>query len=147
MDLGKAVRDAVDEMAAAYPESVMEFKSSGDLQGSWDAARISQAMANLLGNAVQHGAEKALITVTAEGAKKEVVLSVHNSGPSIPRADMHGLFNPLKRLKAGENPVHDSSNLGLGLYIAERIVSAHGGTIEVKSSDNGGTSFAIHLPR
>ena len=147
MDMEKVVSDAVEETAGAYPESVLEFKSSGDLQGSWDAARISQVMANLLGNAVQHGAQKTLINVTANGAKNEVVLRVHNRGRSIPREDLHGIFNPLKRLKAGETPEHDSSNLGLGLYIAERIVSAHGGTIDVSSTDDAGTSFAVHLPR
>jgi signal transduction histidine kinase len=147
VDIGKVAGDAVEEMSAAHPESVFEFKTSGDLQGNWDAARISQVLANLLGNAVQHGSEKTPISVTAQGQPKEVLLRVHNRGPAIPRSELHGIFSPLKRLKAGEAPAHDSSNLGLGLYIAERIVTAHGGTIDVSSTDEAGTSFAVHLPR
>ena len=147
MDLAKVAGDAVDEMAAAHPESVFEFKASGDLRGEWDSARISQVLANLLGNAVQHGSAKSTISVTATGDAKEVVLRVHNRGPAIPPSDLHGLFSPLKRLKSGEAAPAASSSLGLGLYIVERIVTAHGGTIDVSSSNDAGTSFTVHLPR
>jgi signal transduction histidine kinase len=147
MDMVKVVGDAVDETAAAHPESVVRFTSEGDLTGNWDSARISQVVANLLGNAVQYGLPKGTVTVSAQGRASEVVLTVHNNGPAIPTADMRGLFNPLKRLKAGEAVVRDSSNLGLGLYIAERIVTAHGGTIDVTSSSDAGTTFTAHFPR
>jgi signal transduction histidine kinase len=147
MDMAKVVGDAVDETAAAHPDIVMRFTSDGDLTGNWDSARISQVVANLLGNAVQYGLPKGTVTVSAQGRAGEVVLTVHNNGPAIPSADMRGLFNPLKRLKAGEAAVRDSSNLGLGLYIAERIVTAHGGTIDVTSSSDAGTTFTAHFPR
>ena len=147
MDMAKVARDAVDEMAAAHPESVVAFRAFGDLWGEWDAARISQLLANLLGNAVQHGAAKSTISVTANGETKEVVLRVHNRGPVIPKSDLHGLFSPLKRLKSGDAPPRDSNSLGLGLYIVERIVTAHGGTVDVSSSEDAGTTFTVHLPR
>lgn len=147
MDMGKVVGHAVEEMAIAQPESVLRCNTSGDLWGNWDSARISQMLANLLGNAVQHGSPKTPITVTAHGEAKEVVLQVHNQGPAIPASDLHGLFSPLKRLRSGETAERASSNLGLGLYIAEQIVTAHGGTIDVSSSDDAGTSFTVHLPR
>ena len=147
IDMAKVASDAVDEMAAAHPDSVLAFRASGDLWGEWDAARISQLLANLLGNAVQHGAAKSTISVTANGEAKEVVLRVHNRGPVIPVSDLHGLFSPLKRLKSGVATAPDSNSLGLGLYIAERIVSAHGGSIDVSSSEDAGTVFTVHLPR
>lgn len=50
VDMAKVASDAVDEMAAAHPDSVLAFRASGDLWGAWDAARISQLLANLLGN-------------------------------------------------------------------------------------------------
>jgi signal transduction histidine kinase len=148
MDMAKIAGDAADEIAAAHPESVVAFRASGDLWGQWDAARISQLLANLLGNAVQHGAVKSTISVTATGDTKEVVLRVHNRGPAIPKSDLYGLFSPLKRLKSGDAPPPtDSNSLGLGLYIVERIVTAHGGTVDVSSSEDAGTEFAVHLPR
>ena len=47
----------------------------------------------------------------------------------------------------GDKPVAPRENLGLGLYITERIVTAHGGNIGVESSDENGTTFTIHLPK
>jgi signal transduction histidine kinase len=148
MDLAHVIDDSVEEVKAAHPESVFECNFSGDLRGSWDCGRVSQVIANLLGNAVQHGAAKTTIEVTARGDEKEVVLQVHNQGPAIPAEDLHGLFSPLKRLQAGGNGhTTPTSSLGLGLYISERIVTAHGGTIAVQSSASSGSTFTVRLPR
>jgi hypothetical protein len=147
MDMEKVARDAVEETASAHPNGVLQIKTSGNLRGKWDAGRISQVIANLLANAVQHGSAGTPIVVTVQGDAKEVVLVVHNSGPAIPAADLRGLFTALKRLGSGETAPRDSGNLGLGLYIAERIVSAHCGNIDVSSSAETGTLFTVHLPR
>jgi signal transduction histidine kinase len=126
---------------------VLKLNASGELRGNWDCGRISQVMANLIGNAVQHGSPKTMISVTIRGETNEVVLQVHNRGPVIPPLELQGLFRPLKRLKDGEVTTRNTGSLGLGLYIAERIVTAHGGTIDVKSSEAGGTFFTVRLPR
>ncbi len=147
MDLAKEASDAVEEMATAHPESRLKLNTSGDLRGSWDANRIGQVLSNLLGNAVQHGLPGATISVTARGEAREVVLQVHNSGKAIPRAELPGLFSPFKRLGEGTVVGTASSSLGLGLYIVDRIVAAHGGSIDVKSSDDAGTFFTVRLPR
>ena len=146
MDMGKVASDVVDEVAAAHPESVLSFHGTGELHGNWDAARVSQVIANLLGNAVQYGS-KTPISVSAVGCPTEVLVRVHNKGTPIASDELHGLFSPLKRLKPGAAVARDDSNLGLGLYIAERIVSAHGGRIDDSSNDEAGTSFTAHLPR
>ena len=147
MDLGNEAHHAVDELMAAYPGRVVQLDTSGELHGEWDCARIGQALTNLLTNAVQHGSAGTPIRVTVDGRADDVVLAVHNAGPPISPSEIAGIFSPFKRLKAGEEPEPGSSNLGLGLYIAERIVSAHGGTIEVTSSAKRGTSFTVTLPR
>jgi signal transduction histidine kinase len=67
-------------------------------------------------------------------------------GPAISPSQIARLFDPVKRLKDGE-ATPSGNNLGLGLYIAERIVSAHGGGIEVNSSEKDGTVFTVRLPR
>lgn len=147
MDLGVVVRQTVDEMAVARPESVLQFTASGDLLGCWDAARISQAVTNLLGNAVEHGEARSLVSVSAQGEATDVVLRVHNYGTAIPSSTLLGLFSPFKRIGNGKPVDRDSTNLGLGLYIVERIVTAHGGSIDVRSSAEAGTLFTIRLPR
>jgi signal transduction histidine kinase len=147
VDFGAVVRDAVEEIRAARPAATIQFNASGELRGRWDAARLGQLVGNLLGNAVQHGPPETMIGVTAEGERESVVLRVHNFGPPIPATELGDLFSPFKRVRRGEAPVSGSGSLGLGLYIVDRIVSAHGGTIDVRSSAAAGTLFTVRLPR
>jgi signal transduction histidine kinase len=73
----------------------------------------------------------------------EVVLEVHNRGAPIAEADQRHIFDPYRR-GADRRGTH---GLGLGLYIARQIVVAHGGEISVSSTVDGGTTFAVRLPR
>jgi signal transduction histidine kinase len=147
MDMAKSVRHAVDEVEAAQPKCIFEMSTSGDVRGAWDEARMGQVFANLLSNAAQHGAPGRPISISLRGEAEEVVVIVHNFGKVIPPSEIFGIFSPFKRLKPGAPAVPDSSNLGLGLFIADRIVHAHSGTIDVHSSANAGTSFTVRLPR
>lgn len=146
-DLAVVIRQAVDEMAAVHTDAVLQFTPTGNLTGQWDAPRISQVVTNLLGNAVQHGTSGTRISVTAQGEAADVVLRVHSQGVPIPKVDLPGLFGAFKRFQSDRPAARDSGNLGLGLYITERIVSAHNGTIDVRSSEEAGTLFTIRLPR
>ena len=147
MDLETVVREAIDELGVLHPGRIVQFSSTGDVHGSWDRARLSQVVGNLLHNAVQHGAPGSKISVTAQGEDADVVVRIHNLGPAIPSADLRQLFSPFKRLRTTRESSGDSGTLGLGLYIAERIVSAHRGTIDVRSSTEAGTLFTVRLPR
>ena len=146
-DLGEIGRQAVEEAAAYHPDRVLRFEASGPLRGSWDGARVSQAVSNLVGNAVQHGAADTPVTVTARGGADDVSVAVHNRGPAILPAHRHQIFSPLKRVRRGDPRPQDAGSMGLGLYIANEIVKGHGGRIDVDSSDAGGTTFTVHLPR
>ena len=146
-DLAKTLRHAVDEIEAAHPDSRFEMRSTGDSEGDWDSARMSQVFTNLLGNAAQHGTPGSPIGVQLLGEDEEVVIIVHNYGDVIPPSEIFGIFSPFKRLKPGAQASQDSNNLGLGLFIADRIVKAHSGMIDVQSSFEEGTSFIVRLPR
>ena len=149
MNLGKVIHDVVDEVCAAYPGRKIRIESRGDMPGRWDAARIAQAIANLVGNAVQHGAEGTPVNVIVSGDADEAMIAVHNLGRVIPAEQLDGIFNPM-RVRASlatPRPNGPTGSLGLGLYIAERIVSAHGGRIDVESNEEAGTTFTVRLPR
>lgn len=146
MDIAKVARRAVDEIVALHPQRVVNFEATGELQGQWDSARVSQALSNLISNAVQYGTDNSPINVMIRGQADGVELAVQNWGPVIPTDQLGKIFDAMHRIE-GDAPVAPRNNLGLGLYIAERIVAAHGGTIGVESSEERGTTFTIHLPK
>jgi signal transduction histidine kinase len=130
------------EIGAGHPDAILRWQGSGDLRGEWDTDRLSQVVSNLVGNAIQHGNGTA-ITVTGQEQDDSVTLTVHNGAPPIPSELLPLVFEPLARGPA-DGPSH---HVGLGLFIARAIVSAHGGRIHVSSSNDAGTTFTVELPR
>jgi signal transduction histidine kinase len=146
MDARRLVHDVVVEIATSYPDSTVHVESSGDLSGAWDRDRLAQVLTNLVGNAVQHGSAEPPIKVSARGLADEVTLSVHNEGPAIPADQQAAIFEE-GRQAGVRSAAHDRRHQGLGPYIVERIVAAHGGTVSVSSSAVEGTTFTVRLPR
>lgn len=141
MDVGRMLRDVVSEVGASHPKSMPQLETSGPLRGEWDRQRLTQAVTNLISNAVEHGSNSGPIKVAARGSDREVVITVQNEGPPIPRDRLSRIF------EAGTTSDPDRRHLGLGLYIVDRIVTAHGGTINVESSEGQGTAFTVRLPK
>jgi signal transduction histidine kinase len=148
MDMAFVSRQLVDEMRAMHPGRKFKLEISGETEGKWDKARIGQVFSNLLGNAVQYGFKDLPIGVTIKGDPEAVSVSVHNDGIPIPPDAVEGIFNSLTR-GGGEKRGNgqESTNLGLGLHITKQIVSAHGGTLGVTSSEKHGTTFTALFPR
>jgi PAS domain S-box-containing protein len=144
VDLSGVVKKIVDEVQTAQPQSRLELLVDGDCSARVDADRFEQVVSNLLGNAVTHGDPAKPVRVHLLSRADAIVMTVHNHGPAIDRAFMPLLFNPFAR---GERPQRHSAGLGLGLYISERIIDAHGGTLTAHSSEVAGTSFEVVLPR
>jgi signal transduction histidine kinase len=146
MDLGTLTRELFNEFRAAHPNRVIRFASDGDMPGEWDPDRLRQAVSNLLGNAIQHGADP--IDLKIKGEASDIVVVVHNEGPPIPPGELPKIFDPLVR---GSNDLAPKQNrpgsIGLGLYIAREIATSHGGNIAVTSSKEAGTFFTMRLPR
>jgi len=142
----RLVHDVVVEIAAAYPDSVIHVETGGDLSGQWDADRLTQALTNLVANAVQHGERRQPIRVSARSVADEVTFSVHNEGAPIPLEHQEAIFREGHRA-GGRTAATDRRHQGLGLYIVERIVASHGGDVSVRSSAEDGTTFTIRLPR
>lgn len=146
-DLGRLCQEVLDEFRAAHPRASIHFESVGDVTGHWDAARLRQVLANLIGNAIDHGDENGRIDVMARSAGPKVLLTVTNPGPVIASSALATLFDPFVRAASVASSHKRQGGMGLGLYIAREIVTAHGGTISVASSEAGGTVFTVSLPR
>jgi len=142
-------RISLDEVRTAYPNAVFHFESSGALDGYFDSARFQQVLSNLLNNAVKYGQSDTPVTLSVAGEAEAIILKVKNFGNAIPPESLQVIFNPLIQLPSNEpnSNTYLSASIGLGLFIAREIVKGHNGTIEVKSSETGGTVFIIRLPR
>ncbi|MGE6915984.1 hybrid sensor histidine kinase/response regulator [Achromobacter kerstersii] len=137
------VQRTLDEVLAGAPDRVIEPIYEGDLVGTWDGKRLSQVLANLMGNALHHGDADLPIRVEVDGTQPgQVVVTVSNGG-TIPPALLPHLFNPFR---GGERRPDSHKGLGLGLFIAQQIVLTHGGRISAESKD-GITRFRVELPR
>lgn len=145
-DLHAIVEQTVDELRAAHPGRVLRVLHGGWTGGTWDPDRLAQVIGNLVSNALRYGAADVPVTVTVAGQADLVRLDVHNGGDPIAPERIPGLFHAWARgaAPAGEAGVEST---GLGLYIVDRIVDAHGGRVEVRSSAEEGTTFTVILPR
>ncbi|MBU6959524.1 HAMP domain-containing histidine kinase [Pseudomonas sp. CVAP len=146
MDLAAAAKAALDEAGAGQPDCNSQLIVEGDTHGIWDRTRLGQLLQNLVGNALQHGANRHPVTLRIIGEKDQVTLTMHNHGEPIPAEALPTIFDPLVR-SASEELAGPSTSLGLGLFIVKQVVDAHQGTIEVSSSEAEGTTFSVVLPR
>jgi signal transduction histidine kinase len=107
-----------------------------------DPKRLSQVLDNLISNAAKY-APRSTVTITSELLADQVVVSIADNGPGIPREHMENIFKRFYRVPERSAGVRGT---GLGLYIVQQIVEEHNGTISVESNINRGTCFEIALP-
>jgi PAS domain S-box-containing protein len=144
LDFHAFTRQVLDEIQVSHPERGLHVEQHGDGQGAWDPDRLAQLVGNLLGNALAYSPPGSPVRVATRGEPHEVVLEVHNTGAPIPPEVLARLFQPMQRGTAGGS---SSRSVGLGLYIVDQIVRAHGGGIRVNSQADAGTTFTVRLPR
>lgn len=145
-DLALTCKGMVEEATAYHPDRQIDFLSEYTLPWDFDKSRMEQVIANLIGNAIQHGDADTPITVTLKAVDGFALLSVHNGGFPTEDNAKASLFNPLIRHLQGGVEYGAEAGLGLGLYIASAIVSAHQGSIEVESEAGRGTTFTVRIP-
>src|SRR5579884_3966833 len=141
VDLVDLIHGVVDGAKADRPE--IDVRAPQELIVEGDAARLSQAVQNLVGNAVQHTPDGVPVVVSVGRRRREdgewAMVEVHDEGPGIPRDLLPGLFH--RHASRG-----DTAGLGLGLYLARGIAEAHGGELTVHSEAGSGTTFTLMLP-
>ncbi len=146
LDLHALARERAEEVQAMYPDRPLHFDQRGDGKGSWDPVRLEQVVENLVSNAFKYGSPAGRIVVRTLGGGRWVRLEVHNQGPAIHPELLPHIFEPLRQGGRTEG-VGGVAGVGLGLYIVDHIVRAHGGTIDVHSTAAEGTTFIVRLPR
>jgi two-component system, chemotaxis family, CheB/CheR fusion protein len=143
VDLAAVVRSAM-EVAQVLPKAppIRVTFDSDPVRVRADSGRLEQVFLNLLANAMEHagGSESIEVTVKTSGHHAEIMVRDHGDG--IAAEDIRKMFEPYTRL----GHAHRSQGLGLGLYVAREIVTAHGGEIDAKSRIGKGTRMSVKLP-
>ena len=147
-NMGDIVDAALHNARLAYPDCTFEQHAHGELSGVFDDVRLQQVLVNLLANAAQYRAKGSSVVVDVAGDADEVLFSVTNLGPVVPPEALATIFDAMVQLPIEEERQGRArTSLGLGLFIARETVVAHGGSIEVTSSQESGTRFTVRIPR
>jgi signal transduction histidine kinase len=143
VELGRLIAHVCELLRpeAAMREVELQANVATDLpQVVADPGQLTQALVNLLINAIQAVERKGSVTVSAVMDAGNGVLSikVQDSGPGLPREKESAMFEPFFTTKP--------EGSGLGLWIVQQIVVAHGGVIQAANAPEGGAVFTLHLP-
>jgi PAS domain S-box-containing protein len=143
-DVARLVARGVEKVQPLF--SAAGCKVRVDLQpeqylASVDGARVQQVVINLLENASKYSGQ-GTVEVTGRFDERELRIAIADDGPGVPEEERGRLFEPFVRGKGSSK----ASGSGLGLYIAKAIVEAHGGTLTLGTSPQGGALFTITLP-
>jgi len=142
-DLVQLVSNLLQNFAAQIEaaETEVSFTAPAPVEGNWDEFRIEQVVTNLLTNALRYGGRSPIqVRVYREGDEARV--EVQDRGIGISKENQKRIFQQFERVSA-KTVV---AGLGLGLFISEQIVAAHGGSIVVESEINEGAQFRVCLP-
>ena len=130
-------RDAVRGCRQGVELQLEGLESLG--QVPFHASTLRRAILNLVQNALDAVAKGGMVMITGHSTATQVQLQVRDTGSGITAERLERIFEPLYTTKPG--------GTGLGLYIVQEIVAAHGGQITVQSVESQGTIFTITLPR
>jgi len=147
VDLAEVAREVVEsyeyQIHAAGFELVTRFEA-GLPRVEADANAISQAILNLLNNAVKYSDRTKHITVSARPKEGGVAVEVADQGIGIPLSEQKRIFEKFYRV--GTGLVHETKGSGLGLALVKHIVEAHRGHVSVESAPGKGSRFILWLP-
>jgi signal transduction histidine kinase len=142
-DLSTLVRELLHNFSQQIDaaEASVSLDATQPVIGNWDEFRIEQVISNLLTNALRYGAKSPIsVKVYSEGG--QALVDVQDRGIGISEENQKRIFQQFERVSAR----HAVAGLGLGLFISEQIVAAHGGTITVQSRIGEGALFRVCLP-
>jgi two-component system, OmpR family, sensor histidine kinase MtrB len=143
MDMGELVNEICKEQAEVLTHHTVECEGCSQCRIMGDKKRLERVIINLLSNSIKYSPEGTTITIRLERIDSQVRLSVIDRGVGIAPEEIPILFQPFGRLSRTKNMARGT---GLGLSIVKKIIEAHGGTIQVKSAVDAGTTMEVTLP-
>jgi two-component system OmpR family sensor kinase len=144
VDLGRVAGEAVEAARAIEPDRPIELETHGPVGVLGDEGRLRQVVDNLLDNVRVHTPASSPVQVKVHNDGDAALLSVIDHGPGLPPDVAGRAFERFYRGDASRS--RTKGGAGLGLAIVAAIVEAHGGSVNVTSSNGGGATFEVRLP-
>ena len=142
-DIAVLLRDVLEDLTpyAERAGSQIDLLAPDTLAGTWDELAVRQIIENLVSNAVKYGGKKP-ISVSLREEPGWVVLEVRDGGVGISAADQARIFSRFERVVSRQQ----KPGFGLGLWVVGRLIDAMGGTVQVSSGLDQGSTFSVRLP-
>ncbi len=141
------IEELRSELSVAINAKELQFLFNRDDMSraiSFDSSLLSDAITNLLDNAISYTPHGGIVKVETKYKLDSVTITISDTGPGVPKVDEDKLFRKFSRLEGASE--HHAGGLGLGLFIAKESVEKHGGTLTYKPNQPHGASFIITLP-
>lgn len=150
VDICSLVRTVVNAQEQLFCQRDLRLRFADETQGrsavlEVDPDMITQAVINLMSNAMRYTPEGGWVVVSVAQDRKHVTISVSDTGIGIAKEDLSRIFGRFWRADASR--AREAGGLGVGLAVTKQIVERHHGFISVESELGKGTNFSIHLPR
>jgi signal transduction histidine kinase len=146
VDLSAEMESMIEDARVLAIDSHLQFEVAipPQLRIAADRALLHTALFNLINNAIKYNAPDGKISIRLNPAENKVVFTIGNTGPGIPAADQHKIFDRFFRVAQVQGPKVDG--IGLGLSLAREIVRAHRGELSLAESRPEWTCFKVILP-
>jgi signal transduction histidine kinase len=144
ISLADIINSSLSRYQSLSPNLTIEknIKTKGETKG--DIQLLSAVCNNLIENAIKYSPKEKMISVSLEEESGNVVMKVQDNGIGIVPEERQRIFEKFYRV--GNEDTRKTKGTGLGLYIVKNIVKLHGGSVEVKSNLNEGSTFVVRLP-
>lgn len=144
-EFGQFIKEIVEDQNTVYKNYKIKIK--GTVKGSIiaDKPKLEQVVNNLLSNARKYSPNHKAITVELKNDKNRYIVGITDRGIGLTKDDQKHIFEPFYRIR--NTQTEKISGLGLGLYIAYKVVSLHGGRMWIKSQPGAGSTFYFSIPK
>ena len=143
--VARILRDAVSLAETVATQHRITLRASADqaLRARVDARRLQQVVLNVITNAITHAPDAGRIEVRLQAVEGAAEIEIEDDGPGVPADEIGSIFD---RFRNPTSAPRSNGGLGLGLFLARQIVTAHGGTIDARSESGHGLTIRIRLP-
>jgi two-component system phosphate regulon sensor histidine kinase PhoR len=148
MDIHRILTNAVDnfslQIESRQGKITTDFKAASSL-AMIDEIHFTNAVSNLIDNAIKYSKEKPAINIATKNARKGIIIVIEDKGIGISKENQKRIYDKFYRVHSGN--VHNVKGFGLGLSYVKKIIEEHNGTIKVESQLNKGTKFILFIPQ